>query len=234
MKAGDVLNALVKVTNAGVPVLGLTTAAFTVSGYVGTTTFSPSFSAVEIGTGWYRLDITTSGTAGWQTYTATCTGYQITPDYFAGALELYDDTSIYAAVIRPGATLASSAVIATALVLDVIANRYTPISVSVTDQNGLAVDLSGYNNWRFTVWDKLHANTKYTLSSGITGSAGGVVAWAIPENASFFAWIDAVIAASSDSLVVYYDMVADMAATASESRTVFRGTINLWRYEAVA
>jgi hypothetical protein len=234
MKAGDVFYPRVKVTVGGVAVTGLVTADFAVAGYIGATTPGASFTVTEESGGWYRLAITTSGTAGWQQYVVSSTGRTVSPDVWAGDLMANDFDTIYAAVIRPSATLASAAVIASALGLDVIANRYTPISVSVTDQNSAVVNLSGYNNWRFNVWTRDHSGSIYTLASGITGSALGVVAWAIPENAAFYSQIDAAIAAGSDSLQLYYDMVADMAGTPAQSRTIFRGNLTLYRYEGAA
>lgn len=235
MRAGDVFYPVVRVTSAGAAVLSLVAADFTLSSYVNATTPTCAFTVTELGSGYYRFAITSSGTAGWHQYRiVSVAAYTVSPKQAAGWLGLQDYDTIFAAVVRPVATLGSTAVIASALGLDVIANRYTPITVAVTDQTGAAVDLSGYNNWRFSVWDKTHAATIYTLSSGITGSALGIVSWAIPETAAFYTQMAAAITAGNDSLTLYYDMVADQAATPAQSRTVFRGALTLYRYESPA
>jgi hypothetical protein len=49
----------------------------------------------------------------------------------------------------------------------------------------------------------------------------------IPENAAFFSRIDAVVTAGQTQLALVYDLVGDEAATASKSRTVVSGALNL-------
>lgn len=236
MKAGDIFYPRVRVSLAGVAVLGLTSGSFAVAGYVNATTPGAAFTVAEEGAGWYRLAITTSGTAGWHEYVISSPGNYVAPDVWACWLSANDFETIFAAVVRPTATLGSTAVVASSLPLDLIANRYTPVDVSVTDQNGVALDLSGYTTWRFTVWDKTHTGgtALYTLSSGITGSALGVVSWAVPEGAAFYSQITAAITAGTDSVQLYYDMVADQAGDATKSRTVFRGQLTLYRFEGTA
>ncbi len=106
--------------------------------------------------------------------------------------------------------------------------------MSVVDQNGTPIDLSGYTNWKFSVWNRIHSGSVYALTSGITGSAVGVVAWAVPEDASFNTEMDAAILAGDSSVVLFYDMIADEAATAAKTSTVFRGQLILTRWEGTA
>lgn len=152
-----------------------------------------------------------------------------------GEIEAQDLDSLAALLpVIPVAQLSPTTRMADPQVLRLIAKRWYPISYTVRDSAGAAVPLDTYNNWRFSVWDRLHASTIYTLSSGITGSALGVAAWEIPETASFYTQIDAAIAAGTDPLTLYWDLVADNAATAAKSQSVLSGTVILSRYESPA
>ena len=85
------------------------------------------------------------------------------------------------------------------------------------------------------MWDKLHAITQYQLAAGaVTGTAGGVLAWNVPEAASYFSQIKGAIAAGNDSVTLYYDVIGDAAATASKTETIISGTLTLSRYEGAA
>lgn len=140
--------------------------------------------------------------------------------------------------IIPVAQLSATSRTADPQILKIIANRYQTVEFNVRDANGAVVDLSAtgknYNNWRFSVWDKTHSASIYTLSSGITGSALGVAAWAIPENASFYSQMAAAIAGGNDQIELYWDLAADLNATVGQTQTVLYGKLLLYRYESPA
>jgi len=46
--------------------------------------------------------------------------------------------------------------------------------------------------------------------------------------------MDTAIAAGDNQVTLYYDMIADAAATASRTEAVFRGTLTLVRWEGTA
>ncbi len=233
MIAGGVFNARVTVKQYGVAVTGLLSGSFTVAGYVGTASFSPSFTVTEIGNGDYLLNITSSGTAGWQNYKITSSAGIVRQDTYSGWVCLQDADTLFAAVIRPVGTVAGGTLVSTELPLSIIANRYTSFNVAVVDQTGAVVDLSGYNNWKFSVWDKTHTASIFT-GTNPTGSNLGVVAWTVPENAAFYAQMDSQIAAGNDQIDLYYDVIADAAATTSKTTTILRGKITMYRYEGPA
>jgi len=235
MRPGDTAYLVVTVTDSGgTPITGLVTGDFTVAGFLSTTTPAVSFTAAELGSGRYRLAIVLPAVPGWLTLLISSSTRVVDPPGFDGELQAQDLDSVYAAAVVARVTIGGITRFASSRQLELIAYRYTQIDLQVTDQIGAPVDLSGFNNWRFTVRDKLHADTPYTLTSGITGSAEGALAFAIPENATFFAAITAAIAAGNDTATLYYDVTADAAATAAQSQTIVRGQITIHRYESAA
>lgn len=234
MRPGDVAYLIVRVLNAGVAVTGLVTANFTVTGYLSATTPVISFTASEIGSGYYRLAVTLPGSAGWVTLLVASGSYTVQQGRYFGEIEAQDTDSVYDQVIRPVVTQDSTTAIGSEVTLELVAYRYAPVAFAVTS-GGVAVDLSGYNGWKFTVWDRTHSITKYELTSGITGSPGGAVAFAVPENASFFSQIDAALTAGTgDSVTLYYDVVANQAGDSAKTVSVVRGKLILYRHEGSA
>ncbi len=235
MRPGDIATVVVTVLNGGAPVTGLVTANFAVAYYLDATTPSAAFTVTEIGSGRYRVALTMPATIGYLTlFITSVAGYTVQNGRYWGQLEAQDLTSLYAVVVRPVAQLTGASALASEVQLNLNANRYKTLTVTVVDQNGVPVDLSGYTNWRFSVWDQKHLASIYLLNSGITGSALGVVSWAIPENATFFSQIDAAIAQGNNTLVLYYDMIADAGGVAADTSCIFRGTVVLTRYEGAA
>lgn len=235
MRPGDVAYIVVRVLNAGVAVTGLVAANFTVTGYLSATTPVIAFTATEISSGFYRLAVTLPGTAGWLTLIVTQGSNTVQQGRYFGEIEAQDSDSLYDLVIRPVVTLTGATALASEVTLELVANRFASVAMSITDQANAAVDLSGYNNFKFTVWDRTHSITKYELASGITGSAGGALAFDIPENASFFSQIDATLTAgTADSVTLYYDVIGDKAATPGKTVCVVRGKLILHRYEGSA
>ena len=117
--------------------------------------------------------------------------------------------------------------------LTVNARRRAAVTMTVQTAAGVAVDLSGYSNYRFTVWDSTHSGGSafYTLSSGITGSALGVLAFTVPETAAFFSQMDTAITAGQNTVDVFYDVIADAGGVAANTETIVRGIITMTRWE---
>ncbi len=237
MKAGDTVYPIIQVTDAaGAAVTGLITADFTVTGYVGTATPVISFTVTEISAGRYRVNLTTNTTAGWQTYIIAPVGaYTVANGRWAGWVPQYRSDEIYAACVSPTASQSSATRLASDQLLEVIAYRYTPVQFSVVDSAGVAVDLSGFNNWRFNVWNKNHTvMSLYSQSATIVGTLGGVLTWQIPEDAAFFSQIAAAITAGEDQTTLYWEVIADAASTTTKTEMVLRGQLNLKRFEGPA
>ncbi len=93
------------------------------------------------------------------------------------------------------------------------------------------VDLSGYNNWRFNVWNSTHTTMALYTAAGPTGSALGIAAWTVPEDASFHSQIAAAIALGQDTVTLYWDLIADAGAVAGQTTCVLRGQLTLKRFE---
>jgi hypothetical protein len=122
----------------------------------------------------------------------------------------------------------------TALALSITAYRYVPLVVTVTTQAGGTVDLSGFTNWLFTIWNQTHTGGTflYQQSTGITGTNLGVVTWALPKTmTNVNTAMDTAIAAGNNSLVLYYDMVADAGGITAQTETIFSGQLTVNRYE---
>ena len=231
MQPGEVVYPVVTIA-AGTT--GLVTANFAVAYYLGTTTPTSVFTITEIGAGRYRVNLTLPGTAGWLNVFITAAGHIVENGRLQGEIEVQDTDSLFAVIVRPLSQLAGASALASEVTLNLNAYRYKALTVSVVDQDGAAINLSGFNNWKFSVWDKLHTGSVYVLTAGITGSAAGVVAWAVPENAAFFTFMDTALAAGDSSVTLFYDMIADRAATASQTEAVFRGQVIVTRWEGSA
>lgn len=235
MQPGDIQYSVVTVSNAyGVPQTGLVTADFTVVYYFGTTTHAVVFTATELGAGRYRIALTLPATRGFLNVFIASGSRIVENGRLSGEIENQDLDSIYGVVVRPQSQLTSASTIASEIQLVLNGRRYKALTVSVVDQNGAAIDLSAYTNWRFSVWDRTHTASAYSLASGITGTVGGLVSWAIPESATFFSAIDTAIAAGDSQAVLYYDMIADAGGVASSTESIFRGQLIVNRWEGAA
>ncbi len=243
MQPGDTISFVVmRQTAAGVAASGKVLADFTIRSYKNGVYYDATPTITEIET-----------TGVWTTYILTCvlaasgpywnhvviqaaSGTDVcSPNQFAGEVEAQDLDSVYAVVSRPTAALSTSSLLSSELQLELVAYREAPLSFNIVDQSGAAIALNGYNNWRFSVWDKTHSGSiLYTNAIGLAGSAGGVVTGLIPEDAAFFSQIATGLAASEDFVTLYYDIIADAAATTTKTRTILRGRLILWRYEGAA
>ncbi len=243
MRPGDtVYFTIFRQTAAGASATGKTLTDFTIQGYKDGATASVSASIASIGTtgAWcaYKLGVVlpTSGPYQFAVNIQAASGTDIvTPQNFSGEIEQQDTDSLTSYVIRPVGSLSSTSVMASNVELNVIAYRHTPIAVSITNQAGTAVDLSSYNNWRFNVWDKTHSGSiLYTNALDIAGDASGSLTFNIPENAAFYSQIASAFSAGNDNVTLYYDVIGDLGADATKTRSILRGQLVLWRFEGAA
>ncbi len=241
MQPGDVLSLTIyrrTIADAAAPGKGL--ADFGVNGYINGVVQSMSPAITEIaaladskGTA-YRLDVTLPGSAGIiAVRAAAATGTDIVWPEFEFEVQAYDVDSIHDLVVKPTTGTTATSVPDTDLALTFDANRYHDVSITKVDAAGAPIDLSGYNNGRFNVWDKGHTGAVYSVAVA-SMTVGGLITVVVPENAAFFSFITTAIAAGLDTTTLYWDIVADKAATASKSQNLARGTINLRRFEGAA
>jgi hypothetical protein len=229
MIPGETIFLAVRVTtSAGAPVTGLTLGSFSNVTTLGPNVVTMAFSSVvEVGTnGDYILTATLPLTSGQVCVRIFSGSSTITPPMYAGEIESNDFDTIASAVIRPTVSVIDPASQFAVQNLVMTAYRYTPLSIVFSS----TTDFSAWNNFRFNVWDARRTGSIYTLSvSTPSAPVNGVSTFniVIPENAAFFSRIDAVVTAGQTQLALVYDLVGDEAATASKSRTVVSGALNL-------
>ncbi len=239
MRPGDIIYPLIQVTDTGgTPVTGKVTGDFVIKQYINATAEAGAvFTVTEISGGFYRIALTSAGAAGWQSYRISEGSDICTPFILEGDLTEQDEDSLFGLVIRPTVALADTNQLGSTLNLEIVANRFTTFTVSVTDQAGAPIDFSGtgenWNNVRFNVWDKLHTASVYALT-GITAPADGVFTWDVPENAAFFSSMATQIAAGNDSITLYYDLIGDFNSDTAKTKTILRGQLTMYRFEGSA
>ena len=185
-QVGTVVPLIFKVLDAsGAAVTGLGNGDFTVTGYQGTSgaTVALSTAFTEIGSGFYAYDVTMPSTTGELTvYISENAGKRVTPNRWQTHVRSQTVDTVFASVQRPVAAQTSPVNIGSEVQLRVVAKRFNSVSVSITDSDGNAVDLSGYTNLRFTVRDEDHGESSpWTVTSGFTNDASGNLAFDIPE-----------------------------------------------------
>lgn len=139
----------------------------------------------------------------------------------------YSVDSLAALVAAPVVSVVSAGAPANDVALRVVKGDYAPVSLTVRDQAGNALNLSGYTNAIFCVLDRAQGATRYTQTTSITLGTGGAAAIAIPESASFYS----LLTTGNDSITLYFTLKADEAGDAAKTRTLARGTITVLRTE---
>lgn len=193
-------------TGAGVP--GYTSANFSITAWGCPYGGSPSaytptpITVTDLGSGFYAIQYPVAAASGYDGVSvlpATGSGSTdiIMPVTFSGEVENYDLRAIAALVARPAASITSGSVIAAPVPLTVNPYRYRSITMSVTDQFGNPVNLSGYTNWKIAIrditqaaykwegWTAAAINTQYTADQGnlsISGNSSGTLTLTLPES----------------------------------------------------
>lgn len=229
MIPGETLYLAVRVTDlSGAAVTGLTISSFSNTTTQGPNVVTMAFSSVvEVGTnGDYILTATAPATPGQLCVRLFSSTRTMTPPMYVGEIESNDLDTIASAVVRPTVSVVDPASQYAVQNLVMTAYRYTPLSIVFSS----TTDFSAWNNFRFNVWDARRTGSIYTLAvTTPSAPVNGVSTFSviIPENASFFSRIDSVVTAGQSQLALVYDLVGDEAATASKSRTVVAGALNL-------
>ena len=148
-------------------------------------------------------------------------------DTITDSVVQYDMDSIASLLTSPVIATLTSGGPSGDTTLRVVKSTYVPIAFTVRDATGAVVDLSGYDTPIFAIKSKDQTTTTYSLNSGIVMTAGGLVTIPIPEGATFYA----ALTTGNDSIELYWDFVANEAATASKTRCLARGKLVLMRTE---
>jgi hypothetical protein len=221
-------------TAAGVAVTGLTLASFTVEAYgkgygaAQFTTYTSGAAITEIGGGRYLFSFALpSATGWWDVFIKSNTaGHQVFSSHFEGELESQDYDSLYANILKPVATLTTSAQLGSVLSLSLIAYRYRSLSIPIKDEAGTNIDLSGYTNLKMSVRSKDQTTTKWDAGPTATPvgfsiiGGNGILTIEIPEDAAFFS----ALTAGSDSISLYYEVTGDMDGAATKTIPIIRSS----------
>lgn len=201
MRAGETVYRLIRVEDlGGTAVTGLTIANFTVTaksvayGGASFADWTHASALVDLGSGFYSLTYAAAPAAGWAHYRLIPTSASnviVTPNEWSGEIEV-NDLDILAALVAQGvATLSTTFQLGMQITgLEIVAYRARTLTIAVTDQAGLPVDLSGtyYTAWRIAIRDKTQQATKWECNDGkmtgltITGTNAGVLTIVLPES----------------------------------------------------
>jgi len=232
MVPGETTYIPVYVTLNGNPVSGLTGAAFSISAILNGAAVAISvLSAFESPTvpGEYQLRFALPTTAGHLSVFPRSTGRVVSPDALHAEIENYDQDALAARITVPSARATDPSTQFTSLPLTIVAKRYSPITITLASE----IDFSTWNNFRFSVRDRLHADALYSLA--VTTPAAPVngvttFTFAIPEDATLFSTVDAAIAAGTMPLVKEYDLIGDAGAVAARTQNAVSGTLTIVSY----
>ena len=199
------------IDSAGDPVTGLVIGDLSISAYRretpgswGTYTATPALE--ELGAGLYGLSFDLPPNPAWWDVRVAAAAARLSPAGWQGQTIATDLDRLAALIARPVAILSAGASLGAELPLSIVANRTRTIAVSVTDQTGAPLDLSGYTNWRIGVrtlaglraWESGIGTHKITGLT-ITGNASGLLTVTFPENLSLAtAWASTTAYALGD------------------------------------
>lgn len=175
----------------------------------------------------YTLNLTSPATVGDIVIHLEPNDGVLSYDTISDTVTLYSADDVLALVTSPVIATLTSGGPSGDTTLRLVKSTYVPISFTVRDATGAAVDLSGYNAGDFSIRSKDQTTTTYSQTTGIVMTAGGLVTIAVPENASFYAALTTGI----DSIELYWDFVADEASDAAKTRCLARGRLQLMRTE---
>ncbi len=162
MRPGDtpVYFTIFRQTSAGAASTGKTLSDFTIKGYKDgvSASLSPSIASIETAGTWqaYKFGVTlpSSGPYQFSVIVQAASGDDlVSPQIISGEVEAQDLDSLYATVSRPVGSLSSASLLASETQLEMVAYRENPIALSLVDQAGDPIDLSGYFS---TLWRAFH------------------------------------------------------------------------------
>jgi hypothetical protein len=175
----------------------------------------------------YTLNFTSPATAGDIVISLQPDNGHLKYDTISDEVTLYSPDDVLALVTSPVIATLTSGGPSGDTTLRLVKSTYVPISFTVRDATGAAVDLSAYNAGDFSIRSRDQTTTTYSQTTGITMTAGGLVTIAVPEGASFYA----ALTTGTDSIELYWDFVADEASDTAKTRCLARGRLILLRTE---
>lgn len=218
---------------AGAPSTGKVLADFTIAFYLDGVVVAVTPTVTELTTvgtfRQYRLSFTAPATVGRLTVVvepASGTDLLSWREWHE-PVELYSTDALAALVAAPVVSVITAGAPSNDVALRVVKNDYAPLSLTVRDQAGNAINLSGYTGAIFCILDRAQAATRYQQTTGITLGAGGAVTIAVPETANFYS----LLTTGQDTITLYFTLKADEAGDATRTRTLARGTITVLRTE---
>jgi len=190
---------------------------------------TPTLTTVATVGNWrlYTLGLTAPATAGQLVIHLEPDDGHLSYDTISDDVVLYSPDDIIALITSPVVATLTSGGPSGDTTLRLVKSTYVPIVFTVRDATGTVVDLSGYNGADFSIRSKDQTTTTYSQTTGIAMTAGGLVTIEVPEAASFYA----ALTTGVDSIELYWDFVADEAATATKTRCLARGRLILMRTE---
>ena len=233
MRPGDTINKRIRILDAatGLGVTGLTLAALTITamakGYAATdyTAWTHGATLTEIGSGRYRLSFTAPPLSGEWFLDAdpVSDAHLVTPAGWEGEIESYDLDAVAAAAILPSVAVgaASSVQLGRQITLELVAYRYREVSLAITDEDGNPLPLDGYSGWAVSFRSADQTTTKYDLTTGITGTIGGLLSFAIPEDATA---LFSGLPVGASSVNLFWEVVADIGGVASRTVPIIRSS----------
>jgi hypothetical protein len=153
----------------------------------------------------------------------------IFPDLFADVVTNYSIDSLAALVATPIVSVINAGTPTSDISLRLVKDDYAPLTFTVRDQSGAAIDISGYTSPTFAVLDRAQTVvSRYVQTTGITLSALGLATIEVPEAASFYGFLTPV---GTDSVTLYFTLKGNQAGDAAKTRTLARGTLTVLRTE---
>lgn len=189
----------------------------------------------DIGSGFYALTVDLPTSVGRMRIDVTCANPSTDtadPNVFEGDLTArsLDDVGVLAAR-PPSISLASNVSPNADYRLEVFAGDGRTLSIPIYDDNGDLLDLTGWENFRFSLQNAGQTTVASTLpyhqTSGITNGADGIAAVAIPENCSAYG----ALAAGVTSVTVFWSLDANPTGDTAATRTLRAGSFVIRRKE---
>ena len=215
------------VDGAGAGVTGLTAASFAFTSHNGTAAVAWSPTITEISSGYYAITyaLPSATTCYSRWITPNSSSYSIVWPDIMGEVEAADLDSIRAAVVRPIATTDGNFGPANELTFSYVAGDTRPISFTVTDSSGAAIDLTAYSSLGFGIRNEDGTDLGAISGGSISGDANGVVTVTVAGTEDFHTIADGIA-----SLSHRWDFQATLTSS-SEKYTLARGKFIVLRQE---
>lgn len=195
-KAGSTETLVFRRTNAGgAPVTGKVEADFTFDAWhKGAAHVLTTANFAELTSGFFRIDITYPATIGRLRIDITCsnpTSDVTDPDTLEGQVTANDiDSAAVLAARPPSVSLAQNISPQSAFGISVFDGDGLTLRIPVYDQDGELVDLSLWENLRFSIQNAgqtaVGTDLPYNQTTGITGGADGFAVVELPEDCSAY------------------------------------------------